>query len=182
MKTIDEIAKEYETFTIKTTLVDNIVTCRLLLEVAIEDTVYDRKELMKELRLNKWYHLKTQIIDFFFLILKSDVLDVYGEDEKIIKECISFIEEFISLLERMREIICEDNYVELTKIVDFATDHYHAQTHYYDSKRDRLDFRLSGIDYYDPRYEDNRESILQFIKQKIEELSKNKNPQFVKKV
>ena len=182
MKTIDEIAKEYETFMIKTTLVDNEKTCRILLEVAIEDTTYEQKELIKELRENKWYRLKSQIINFFFFILKSEILDLYDEDTKIIQECISFIEEYITLLERMQEIICEDNYVELTKLVDFATDYYHSQTHYYDSERDRIDYLFQGIDYYNPRVEDNREVIISFLNQKVDELSRKKNPQLVKKV
>ena len=85
---------------------------------------------------------------------------------------------------RLHNIAKEDNYKELIRLVDYADELYDAQRDYYDYERDRIEITAQGIYMINSRYENNRNSLIEFLNKKVAELEakakKEKTPQYVK--
>ena len=86
---------------------------------------------------------------------------------------------------RIQSVADEENFDELTRLVDFSCDYYYAQTDYYDYLRDRLELIFKGIQLYNSRYEDSRDAFTKFMEEKIKGFERKKKtqetpPQYVK--
>lgn len=183
MKKIEEIKKEYEVYPVKTKEVTSLEEFLSFIEIGLDDTDEYQHDYEKELKENKRWKLEAKIRNFFFFIFATEETELYDEDSAILEDCISYTEKFREFYQRIQSIASEDNYQELTRLVDFSCDYYSAQTDYYDYLRDQLDMIVRGIQMYNPKYEDTRESFLAFMEEKIQEQEAKKgenHSQYVK--
>ena len=182
MKTIKEIEEEYESYEIKTDVVTSLDEFLSFIEIGIDDTDEYKKSYEKEIRDNNREKLLTKIQNFFYFIAISTGVDFYDRDNEILTDCISYTILFKRFYERIRGIANEDNFLELTRLVDFSCDYYYDQTDYYDYLRNSLELCSRGISMFDPNKKDSRESFTAFMDQKIKEFEKQvqDNPQYKK--
>ena len=185
MKTLEDIKKEYESYEKKTDVVTNLDEFLSFIEIGIDDTDEYQQDYEKELKENKRWKLEAQIRNFFFFIFAEEEVDLYDEDTSILKDCISYTEKMREFYKRIQSVATEENFDELTRLVDFSCDYYYAQTDYYDYLRDKLELISKGIQLYNPRYEDSRVPFTKFMEEKIKGFERKKQtqetpPQYIK--
>ena len=174
MKTIDEIKKEYEGFQIKSDFVTSKDELIAFLSVGIDDTYDIEKDNNKEIKLNKIAEIEARIRNIFFFIFEEEEVDFYAEDNSILSECNKLVYYYRSLYERIIELATDDNYLELLKLVDFATEYYNSHIDYFDYQRDKLETILKGFSMYNPSKQDNRSVLEEFIDEKLSVYDPNK--------
>ena len=167
MEKIDEFEKEYEGFQTKTKTVTSLEEFMSFLDVEIGEYEYATKDFKKELRENALWRLEAQIRNFFFFIFEQEDVELYDIDDEIVMKCISLTQIMAQMFQRIENAATEENYLELTKLVDFANEKYYAQRDYYDYARDRIEFSAKGIYMMNSKYQDIREPFLEFLEKKV---------------
>ena len=184
MKAIEDLEKEYEGFTKKSTAVTNLEEFLAFIDIEIDDYKYAEKDFKRELRENARWKLEAQIRNFFFFIFEEEEVDLYDLDTEIVLQCVTLVQKMEEYFRRIRGVATESNFGPLTKLVDFSNDQYYVQRDYYDYERDQLEFSARGIRMFNPKFEDRREALLEFLEKrvrKLEESSKKEPPvQYVK--
>jgi len=180
MKTIEDIEKEYEGFQVKSDFITSLDEFVAFLLVGIDDTLEIEKDNRKEIRYNNIAKIESRIKNAIMFMFDCEEVNILDEDNEILGEISSLTGSYRSMYETMIDIADENNYQELVKLVDFATEYYNQHIDYFESQRDSLEMALRGISMYNPRYHDDRKVINEFINKKLSFYS-NKT-QLVKKV
>lgn len=170
MKTVREIEKEYEKHVPKQTTITSLEEFLVNLEIGLDDLDEYTHDFKKELRENHEWKLIAQIRNFFFFIFEQEDVEFYDYDDAIVKDCITYTQQFSSFYQRMIEIATEENYQELNKLYDFSLNYYEEQTSYYDAKRDQVEMAFRGFSLYNGKYQNTREPFFEFMDQKIKEM------------
>lgn len=182
MKTIEEIEKEYETFQIKSTNIDTLKKFIAFISDGIGTIDEEKRIIATELKTNKKMQLEAKIRNFFFFIFEEEDVDFYDEDNIILDEMLDFILTYEAYFLRIKELAAEDNFSELTRLVDFATKYYNENIDYLENKRDALEYIYKGISYYNMSQEDYREVFREFIEKKLAEFKTSKAVEKIKKL
>ena len=180
MKTVKDIEKEYEGFQIKSNFIKSCEDLVAFLLVGIDDTYEIEKFNKKEILYNKFAQLETRIKNFIFLIFDMEEIDLFDEDNELLEESNKLVENYRETCERVIDVANDENYLELIKLIDFCTEYYNKHIDYFEFERDVLEMSLKGISMYNPKYEDNRKVVEEFVDKKLSVYTNNK--QLVKKV
>lgn len=164
-----ELQEEYNTFTKNTTEVESLEDFYLFLKEVGQGFKADKKFLQKELRENSRWRLEAEIRNFFFFLFEEEEVELYAEDDAIVKEGMTWIQILQTYLEKIASIATEENYGELTKLVDFSIVYYEKELAYYDHLRDDLEIMARGYHVLNSKYQDIREPFLNFLAEKVKE-------------
>lgn len=176
MKTIEQIEEEYKDFQIKTGTVTSVEEFLTYIEVGVDDIDENLDDYKKELRENKIWALEAKVRNFFFFVFQEEDTDFYDEDNQIVNSCLRFTLLFKDFYDRIQKIVNEQNYLELTKLVDFACQYYLSQMAYFDYLRDQLEMHTLGFYFSNSSQEDNEEPFTAFLTHKLEALEKEATP------
>ena len=77
---------------------------------------------------------------------------------------MTWIQILQTYLEKIASIATEENYGELTKLVDFSIVYYEKELAYYDHLRDDLEIMARGYHVLNSKYQDIRELDKHFLK------------------
>lgn len=164
-----ELQEEYNTFTKNTTEVESLEDFYLFLKEVGQGFKADKKFLQKELRENSRWRLEAEIRNFFFFLFEEEEVELYEEDDAIVKEGMTWIQILQTYLEKIASIATEENYGELTKLVDFSIVYYEKELAYYDHLRDDLEIMARGYHVLNSKYQDIRGPFLNFLAEKVKE-------------
>ena len=73
------------------------------------------------------------------------------------------------IYKRLIVLADDDNYMELLKLIDFASIYYDSNIEYFEYLRDCLEMNLKGYSMCNSRYSDTREEFGKFVDKKISE-------------
>ncbi len=152
MKTVKDIEKEYEGYTKKTDVVTNLDEFLSFIEIGIDDTDEYKKDYVQELKKCKKWKTLAQFYNFFFFMFAEADIESFDMEIDIIKKCITYTDKIGEYFRRIESSATEQNYEELTRLVDFITDYYSSQTDYYDYQLQQLDKSDRGIGFNNPNY------------------------------
>jgi hypothetical protein len=182
MKTIEEIEAEYEKYEIKSNFVTNLNEFKTFIQIGIDDTLDQKKASKQEIIINLRDSIILKIRNFLLMNPNDDVFTYINMDNAILDEIIIMTQEYKNNFERLLEIATESNYKELVKLVDFSCEYYNNHINFFETKRDTIEYLFSGFNYYNSKYDDNREVFQEFFNKKINELSPIKNVEKTKKI
>ena len=174
MKTIEEIEEEYRNFKLKSDFVKSKEDFILFLLIGMEDTYVLEEDNNREIRINNRNKLDAKIRKFLFFSDDNSEVDFFDQDNNILLEINKMVEDYRNMYAIMTEIVDEDNYKELVKLVDFCTEYYNYHIDFFDSERDSLEMAMKGICMYNPKYSDNRDVVKEFVENKMREFDKDK--------
>lgn len=182
MKEVSEIEKEYSNYKIKSDYVESLDDFNLFLTVALDNIEEQKIDLLEEIKLNCKDQLAARIRNFFLFMFQIEEVDYYSEDNAVIEEIINYISTYIDYFNKIASTVTNENFLELTRFVDFLCEYYNEHISYFDSKRDALEFQVKGFNYSDSRNQDNREAIADFFNRKIGEYQGEKTVEKSKKM
>lgn len=182
MKAINEIEEEYSNYEIKSDYVKTLDDFNLFLTVALDNIEEQKIDLIEEIKLNYKDQLTAKIRNFFLFMFQIEEVDYYTEDNAIIDDIINYISTYTAYFNKISLIVTNENFLELTRLVDFLCEYYNEQISYFDSKRDALEFQVKGFNYSDSRSQDNREVLEEFFNRKISKYQKEKAVEKSKKI
>ncbi len=161
-----KIEEEYKKHEVPEDLKEKMVDPYVLV-LNIEDVV---KRLIKEeaqiLRTRRRNRLAQKISFFNTDILKAE--------DSVYNDMVKLIDENLDLLTSITELIDEDNYMELVKLVDFMVVQYLSNKEYYKSQLDGIDYATRGITYIDNRKNNNQKLVKAFVMKKIIDMKAQK--------
>lgn len=187
MKTLQDIEKEYENFSVQNGLVTNLEDFLAYIEIGIDDVTEYEKDYTKELKENKLWKLEAMVRNFFFFIFAQEEASLYDEDSKVLEECIGTTQKYQDYFKRLRDLATDKNVKEIYRLVEFSCKYYCEQMDYYDYLRDCIESTAKGFSIYNSQYENNREVFAEFMEKKIKEIvdssdKENRNPQYIRKL
>ncbi len=182
MKEINELKEEYSKYERKIDYVKTLEDFLAFITVSIDDLEEQQVDIIKEMKLNCKDQLSARIRNFFLSMFQIEEVDYYTEDNGILDEILTHITTYISYYHQLQMVANEENFQELTKLVDFLTDYYNEQNAYFESERDALEFKLKGFSFFDSRNQDNREVINDFFNHKLNEYTGEKAVEKQKKM
>lgn len=77
------------------------------------------------------------------------------------------IEDNIDMMAEILEVLSEENFEELRKLVDFIVIRFTENQKYWQSRLESLKIALNGIQYFDPRVENQHEKVKAFVEEKL---------------
>ena len=182
MKTIEQIEEEYQKYKKRAEYIKDYDGFLTYVEIGIDDLEEDIKNRLKEKSENLRWQLAGKIRNFFFFIFEQEEVELYDDDNQLIDELIALASFYIERFREIQERSSQENYEEFIKLIDFATDYYNQHFDYIESKRDGLELIYKGFQYYNYKYEDNREIFAKFFRQKINQISPTKAVEKSKKI
>ena len=172
-KNIKQLEKEYLEFIPENKKIKEKEEMTCYIEVGIGDIEESIEDLKKQRLLNKKDEIEAKIRNFLFFLFEQEEVEYYEEDNELIDECIKFSKRYLKIYEEIREIIEEENYQELYKLVEFSTLHYNENVEFLNDQRKNLEYQYQGI-YYCSNHEDTREELIEFLQEKIKKYQKKK--------
>ena len=161
-----KIEEEYIKHEIPEELKEKVIDPYVLV-LNIDDVV---KRLEKEeaqlLRRRKKNHIAQK-----FAFFTTDILR--AEDE-VYADMVDLVDDNLNLLIGITEIIDEDNYLELVKLVDFLVDQYLKNKEYYNSQLKVIDYATKGIVFVDNRKHNTHKMVKAFVTKKIIDMKAQK--------
>lgn len=146
-----------------------------ILSLNIEDLIkFLGKETKKVFLKRKVNHFMQKIF-----VMSEDMLQ---EVDSYYEETLNLIEENKALLQEIREMITEENFQELVKVVDFIVKHYSDNIDYIESHIEGLSQARDGIQYVDNRKKYTKKSLKEFINKKLVSMKTEKQLEKGKKV
>ena len=119
-----------------------IISCYIYLKDNI-------KELKNDIRKNNVFKNVSKIIgksNFFTNIYTEEF---YVSDNEILNEALSNLKLFSNYLLRLYEIVTEDNYQEIFKLLSFICQCQGEYADYINYLRDKIEYSMKGISYSD---------------------------------
>lgn len=173
---MNELEKEYATHF----LPDEIRKCLLdgtYLELNIADIQVElaktSKKIYRDLIKNSIAGKCKKALSIVFH--KEDLERVLESDADYIVELLTHVADTGELLEEIKEVITEDNYMELAKLTDFLVTKYIENFNYLQGRRSILEHSLNGIEFIDNKNEDTREQVKAFVRGKLAEYRSGKH-------
>lgn len=183
MKKIEEIEEEYKSFPIESKFVTSLDEFQGFIQVGIDDIEDAQADYKKELRENHLWQIEAKLRNIVSFIFQQEEEQLYEYDSDILKQVIVLTEQYKRYYQKLLELSNDQNYLELTKLVDFIADYYGRHMDYFQFLRDQLDAQAMGFNLYNPKMEDNREVVSQFMEFKLSQIqmSGDKPLQYVKR-
>lgn len=145
MNQIEIIQREYEEFVLKSNFVKNKEEFLLFIEVGLDNLDSQLIDILKEIKINCKIKNKEKIKNIILGLFKFEDLDFFDADNKILEEIIKYINTYKQYFTKLRNIVTEENFQELTRLVDFASVYYNKHLDYFEYKRDILEYSYKGI-------------------------------------
>ena len=174
MKTLEEIEEEYKNFQLKSDFIKSGEDLSLFLLVGVEDTYAIEDDNNKEIRANNRNKTLAKVGQFLLFSDDNSDVDFFEQDNEILFEINKLTEDYRNMYLRIIDLATDDNYSELTKLVDFCTEYYNYHIDYFESERDALEMYMKGICMCNPKYSDNRTVINEFVDKKLRVYDKGK--------
>lgn len=173
MSKIKTIEKEYEEFKSVSEFVTSLDKFALFIEKGLDNIEEELKVILEEIKINCKYERRAKLSNLFFGFIRIKDSEFYQEDNKILEELIDLILKYKESFQRLSNTATENNYQELTKLVDFACLYYNKHIDYFECKRDILEYANKGISYFDNK-ENNISEFNEFFDYKIQQFENDK--------
>ncbi len=174
MEKINELEQEYSKYTRKSNYVKTLEDFLIFINIGIDSLEEQQNDSLTEIKLNCKDQLAARIRNFFLFMFQIEEVAYYTEDNQVIEEIISYVNTYIGYYKQLMEIANEENFLELTRLVDFLSDRYNEQMDYFESRRDALEFKVKGFTFTDNSTEDNSEVVADFFNSKLNEYRSKK--------
>lgn len=172
-KSIKQLEKDYLEFIPENKKIYKKEDMNYYIEAGIEDIEESIEDLKKQRLLNIKDQIEAKIRNFLFFLFEQEEVEYYDEDNELIKECINFSKIYLKVYQDISEIVDEENYQELYKLVEFSTIHYNENVEYLNDQRRNLEYQYQGI-YYFSNHKDTRDELIEFLQEKIKKYQKKK--------
>lgn len=155
------VEDDYDTYRMRPEVKSGIqdpTTLYLNIEAVIAELEISEKEIAKERR-------------------KCLVKDSIGNLKKTrgyYKKILEIIDKNIGALVFMEDTIDENNFRELTKLLDFMVTAYADNVKHYQNKVETVSYHPEGYDFVNERYKYNHEELMKFVKDKLLGLNNEK--------
>lgn len=169
MKTLEMIEKEYEEYELESTFVTDLEIFSNFIEADINITQKELKIIQKEIKKNNRMRQQTKMLNYISFFSQVEWEDTCAEDNQILEKLIKVILSQKEKYERVHSIVTDENFKELTKLVDFSCQYYDQHIDYFESRRDALKYSSRGITYYDGKYQNNIMVFDEFFDKKLKE-------------
>ena len=171
MKKLEEIEKEYESFIISEDLVENLDEFHTYIDFRMDDLKEELTVLKKEKSRNKRYKLIGGLIDSLTCSVIQSNPEFFDDDNEILDMGMKVVLSYKDFYNEILSMATPDNYRELARLAVFSVNYYNEHIDYIEYLRDVLDHEFNGINYFNPKYENNIPVFNQFMRK---ELDKNK--------
>ena len=182
MKTINEIKEEYKEYKTKSTFVNTLEDFIAFLDVGIDEADVGISDFTTEIHENKKWQVAAFFRNMFPFIFQEEDIEFYDYDNKLLLEGVASSANQKQYFEVMKNVATEDNYKELLRLTDFASDYYNSFIDYIESSRDILEMKFKGYTMYNSRCTDNREPFHKFFIEEINKLTPHKVVEKVKEM
>lgn len=180
MKTVEEIEKEYESYKMKSDFVTTIDEFSCFIEIGIEDAKEQINSFFKEMKINSRLQKLTSIKNIFLQLVQQQEIAIFEDDNLILEEMINYVNGYIKKFTTLFSLSTEDNFTELTKLVDFSCEYYNKHMDYFESKRDALEYSCKGISYFNGKYTNDITTFDEFFEKKVDIILKENNKKLYK--
>ena len=155
------VEDDYETYIVRPEVklgIQDSTTLYLNIEAVLAELELSEKEIVKERR-------KT--------IYKTNLRDLKNT-RSYYKKILEIIDKNIGALVFMEDVIAENNFRELVKLLDFMITGYADNVKHYQNKIETISYHPEGYDFVNERYKYNHEELMQFVKNKLKGLNSEK--------
>ncbi len=181
MKIVEDIEKEYEAYEIKSNYVESAEDFAAFIEVGIDDVDEQLNSILIEIRENCKQEKLAKVRNFFLGLFQIEEVEYYSEDNKILEEIIELIMKYREYYQRTLATVNQENFKELTRLVDFSCEYYNQHVDYFESKRDSLEYSYKGIQYR-TNLENEITQFDEFFNRKMKQYGENKAVEKNKKI
>ena len=138
MKKLEDIEKEYESFTTDKPYITNLMEFFAYIEIGLDSLVADQDIAVKERRSLKVDRLMLKVMDTLTFASLEEDSDIHFLDADIeaINQMIVLSNNQATYFARIAELATEDNFKELLRLVDFTCAYYNNNIDYIDYLRD----------------------------------------------
>ena len=174
MKKIEEIEKEYESFKTDKPFITNLGELLVYIEIGLDNLIEDQESEKREIRHLKRDMMMLKLMDFIMMnpIEEDDDVNFLIKDIEAINKAIELGNNQATYFARIAESSTEENFKEMLRLVDFASDYYSKNMDYVDYLRDFYEFQRKGINMFISGKEDYTEVFDEFMQKKLGELEK----------
>ncbi len=169
MKTLEMIEKEYEGYELQSTYVTDLKIFSIFIEAGMDTVEEELKVIQKVMKKNHRMKQQTKMLNYFSFFSQVEWEDTYTEDNQILEAIIKVILSQKEKYESVDSIVTDENFRELTRLVDFSCEYYNQHIDYFESRRDALKYSYRGITYYDGKYQNNSMVFDEFFDKKLKE-------------
>lgn len=130
------------------------------------------KELKNDIKKNKVFKNISKIIEnsYFFTTIYTE--EFYINDNKILDDALLKLNLFLSYLVRLYDVVTEDNYKEIFKLLSFICKCQGEYADYINYLRDKNEYNIKGISYSDINRNFYTSIDKEFIEEKIRCITK----------
>ncbi len=180
MKTVQDIEKEYSEFKVAP-LIASSESLATYIEFGLDELEHSRLEILRDTRSTYFAEKIAKVVDFItFKTLDLD-MDYFTKYEAILNDIFT-LETIITLyLQRVQDVITEDNYQELFRLVRFIEKYHNEILGYYESERHVLDASFEGV-VIENFSDNNLEGFREFCRKKLDEYSPIKGVEKIKQL
>jgi hypothetical protein len=186
MKSLDEIEKEYSEFNIDldedTREIHDFQDFMAYMGVGLEEILKQNKTLKRQKIIIKCEDFIGNIINLFTFGDREEIEVICLEDISIMDEEIDISYSVASTFADIIMIASEENYSDLLKLSKFIAKYYFEHISYLSEERKSLIYRCKGINYFNNKYQYNREVVDLFVKSVIKQYSDSQIVENVKKM
>ncbi len=161
-----EIEEEYASHVVPKELSKRIKNPYILvlnIESIIKELENDEKTIYRKKRRN---HIAQKVMFNSSNLLK--------EEEKYYNGFLELIRDNIYMIISITDVLTDETFPELIKLMDFIVKKYEENKSYYLSKIEGLDLAKSGIGYLDNRQNYSHPAVKEFLENKINSLNSTK--------
>ena len=180
---LEKMIDDYDNFSAKTKNINSVDDFLRMLETKIKGIKQQKRKVKKEQRVLERSATKLFCLKMFTKNPKIEKkYDDYIKEYVVLFSHWCFLDEYNTIYRSMQKIVNEDNYLELTKLVDFSEKYNCSQALFYYIKRARIQSGVLGEYLFDnlDDLDDNYNEIISFLIFAVDELSNKNIPQYVK--
>ena len=176
MKKLEDIEKEYESFTTDRPYINSVIELLVYIEIGLDKLVEDQESATKEIRYMKRDMFMLKLMDFVTMSPIEEDIDIsfLEADIEAVNKEVNLSNNQAFYFARIAEAANPDNFKELLRLVDFSCEYYNKSVDYIDYLRDVYEFQRKGINMYHGGKEDNSEVFDKFMQKKLAEFEKGK--------
>lgn len=176
MKKLEDIEKEYESFTTDRPYINSVIELLVYIEIGLDKLVEDQESATKEIRHMKRDMFMLKLMDFVAMSPIEEDIDIsfLEADIEAVNKEINLSNNQAFYFARIAEAANPDNFKELLRLVDFSCEYYNKSVDYIDYLRDVYEFQRKGINMYHGGKEDYSEVFDKFMQKKLAEFEKGK--------
>ena len=135
----------------------------LSIDSLVEEWEREEKETLRKRRKNH-----------FFQKIIFGQKDILQREDSYLEQFQDLLEDNMDFTVGVLEVLTDENFLELARLVDFIVTHYIGNKGYINSRIEGLNQAMNGIRYVDNRHSYTHEELKEFVTKLLEKMKKEK--------